>query len=380
MSRPLPYPDLYTEKDRSRLPPEQQMALYQLGEAIREGRLGTDQIEAFRTALGQLPANAVPDAAGTISKIAKLNWRFDWAMCPEKYDRSALDELKRDMPDGLLSCSSPFLTKEVRLMQRHPALCWLFAYHDSGYVRQAAMNLINTPPSSAFDYATLVYRMNDWVSSVRDAALGAGKKLLPQASSEVVADSALFLLDYSRQLNRWNGEAKALVEQPMRQPDILAAIVKQICDCSDGSGARGLKLLMREPYLDSHFPTLATEAKQPHIRALAMQALLTGEIAWTEGVKPDLIEDYRGRFIRERNLITRPLSVTVDQVFWLQAAASDKSANLRKLAADALIARREAANPEMDILAMALASDKKPAVAEWAKFYLGKRTSAAAIN
>lgn len=380
MSRPLPYPDLYTLKDRSRLPPALQTALFELGKAIREGTLHPEQIDAFRVALAELPASAVVDAAGVISKCAKLNRRVDWSTCSQPSERSIFDELKRDLPEGLLSVKAPFLTKELRLMQTHPHLCWLFAYHDSGYVRQMAMQLIDMPPASPFDVGTLVYRMNDWVAAVRKVALDSAKRLLPLTDTAVIADSALFLLDYSKHLIRWDPEARALVDTAMQRSECLAAIIELICESRDGTGAKGLKALLPNEDLDPHIPTLAAEASQPHLRALAMRILLSGEVSWIDGYKPGLIEDYRGRFMQERNVVCRPLGLKVDLDFWIEAAASDKSASVRKLAADALIARRETASPALDALALQLCTDRNEAVAERARFYLEKRSSEPVMN
>ena len=47
---------------------------------------------------------------------------------------------------------------------------WLFLFHPSGYIREAALDSIVTPPTSAFFFAALAWRLNDWAGPVRKAA------------------------------------------------------------------------------------------------------------------------------------------------------------------------------------------------------------------
>jgi hypothetical protein len=54
------------------------------------------------------------------------------------------------------------------------------SFHQSGYVREAAINKLDQITSGT-ELSFLILRLNDWVSNVRDAAYGAiGSRLKPE--------------------------------------------------------------------------------------------------------------------------------------------------------------------------------------------------------
>jgi hypothetical protein len=131
----------------------------------RLGRRNCDRaLREILTEISVLPADAVVRASREIASCARLGW---WQ--PE---RLPLQVVPGGYARRLLSCLRNFLTRswpfsrswsEQVLLGQNPDIAWLFLFHPSGYVRQAALDCISDPPNSPFYLAALVWRLNDWV-------------------------------------------------------------------------------------------------------------------------------------------------------------------------------------------------------------------------
>ena len=301
----------------------------------RLGRLSQDQeLAAVLAELSLLPASAIVRAAREIETAARLGW---WQR-PETRTPKTGQELMRD----------------------NPAYAWLFLFHPNGYRREAALDAIQTPPASAFFLAALAWRLNDWVPSVRQAAARCAARVLQRAPTDIAANGAIYLLDRRVVWGRWRDEANNL-DPLFARADVMAALASYLQDQQTGPAASRLVHALRFPAMDAHLLQLATAAKQPSVRALAYRTLISGQTAWTVGFDWVWVDKSFNKRRRLPRLATRAVSRPLPLADLIRQAAQDKSAMVRKVAADGLIAIR----PELenaDKLIALFAADASPAV------------------
>ena len=309
----------------------------------RLGRVRQDQeLAIVLDELSRLPASSIVRAAREIEVAARLGW---WQR-PE---------------------ASPPKTGQ-ELMKDNPAYAWLFLFHPNGYRREAALAAIHTPPASAFFLAALAWRLNDWVPSVRQAAVRCAARVLQDAATEIAADGAIYLLDRRVVWGRWRDEA-SILDGLFARSDVMAAVALHLQERPTGPLASRLRHALRYASIDGHLLLLATTAKQPSVRAIAYQSLITGRAAWVAGFEQvwiDKVFNKRRRVPRfETREIQRPRAVAD----LIRQAASDKSAAVRKVAADGLIAMRSELDNADELIAR-FASDESPAVRSRADYLL----------
>jgi len=70
-------------------------------------------------------------------------------------------------------------------------------------LREQALDRIKVPPRNAFLFAALSYRLNDWAWQVGAAAERCERRVFTVTMPEVVADTAMFLLERKRFWQRW---------------------------------------------------------------------------------------------------------------------------------------------------------------------------------
>jgi len=160
---------------RSALPPELSEKLSSLGARLENGPSGRELREILDD-LSAIPPNQVVRASREIAVAARLVWR-------KPAEGFSLGRFFRKR-----------LT-EQDLLKKDPDYAWLFLFHYSGYIREAALDAIQTPPVSPFFFAALAWRLNDWVEPIRRAAKRCAERVLPLVSADVAANAALYLLD-----------------------------------------------------------------------------------------------------------------------------------------------------------------------------------------
>jgi hypothetical protein len=148
---------------RAVLPPPLAAKLAALGAELSRGKSDRELNEVLRE-LSALPAEVVVRANREISDAAKLGW---WK------------------PEPLYLLRMRNLLTEQDLMAQNPDYAWLFLFHGNGYVREAALDAINDPPSSPFFFAALTWRLNDWVWQVREAAAECASRVLPRMDADL---------------------------------------------------------------------------------------------------------------------------------------------------------------------------------------------------
>jgi len=298
--------------------------------------------------LSTLPANAVVRASQEIAKAARLGW---W-----QQERSLIDQLL----GGSVS--------EPDLLARNPDYAWLFLFHPSGYVREAALDSINSPPTSPFFVSALAWRLNDWAAPVRQAAERCAKRILHRTAAPVATNAALYLLDRRLAWGRWRDEPKAL-DAVFERKDVIAALVMHLQEHSTGALATCLRHALRYPNIDEHLPRLAAEAVQPQIRAVAYQCLIFGRARWAVGYEFAWIDKVYGLRRSVPTLETRQIASIRPTADLIREAAYDKSPFVRRVAADALIADQTQL-PDAAALIAHLAKDRNSAIRSRADFML----------
>ncbi|HZE52551.1 MAG TPA: hypothetical protein VE111_04655 [Bradyrhizobium sp.] len=292
--------------------------------------------------LSALPASAIVHASREIGYAARLGW----------YKRS--ETPKR----GLVQ----------ELMKEKPAFAWLFLFHPDGHVREAALNAINTPPASPFFFAALAWRLNDWAPQVRWAAARCITRVLHRATTEIAADAAIYLLDRRLAWGRWRDEVEIL-DRLFARSDVIAALALHLHEQATGPLASRLRHALRHASIDVHLLHLATSARQPSVRAIAYQCLISGKAAWIVGFERIWIDKVFNKKRYVPRLETREIRRPRPVADLIRQAASDKSASVRKIAADGLIAVRSELENADELIA-AFVGDPSPAVRSRADYLL----------
>jgi hypothetical protein len=254
------------------------------------------------------------------------------------------------------------------LLAANPNFAWLFLFHPSGYVREAALWHVNAPPKSSFFFAALAWRLNDWAAPVRQAAKRCFKRISREVAATVAADAALYLLERRFVWGRWRDEADIL-DLVFTRDDVLAALATQLQERPTGPLATCLRNALRYPGIDQHLPRLAAAAVQPAVRAVAYQCLISGKAAWPTGFGWVWIDKVYGLRRRVPTSDTREIQRDRSVVDFVTNGIHDKSPFVRKIVADGMITVRSQI-PDEGILVAHLAKDRSSAVRSRAGFLL----------
>ncbi|HWA89333.1 MAG TPA: hypothetical protein VG889_04820 [Rhizomicrobium sp.] len=263
---------------------------------------------------------------------------------------------------------------ERRLLRETPDLEYIFVFHGDGRLREAALDKIGSMRASPFLIAALAWRLNDWVEPVRAAARACFERNIAKAGPEEIAAAAIVLLDRRVRWRRGGKEARTL-ENALARPDVVAQLAAIFRAARTGPMARLLALAARAPAIDAHLERLAAEAFQPAVRAIAFKFPIAGQAAWPEGFTWQLTDKYAGcgKWVRrygERGIAAqRPLEALVAD------AARDRSAQVRRIAAAALVDHRNTL-ANLDEILRLLADDDSRAVRERVDFVRRKRALA----
>jgi hypothetical protein len=338
-----------TSPKRSVLPPSLTAKLSALGSRTDRDAMDAT-LKEIMIELSALPAGAVVRAAGEIAAAARLWWQpaahqWWWGLA-----------------------GAPKVDPDLKLLTKSPDYAWLFLFHHNGHVREAALGAIDTPPTSPFLFSALAWRLNDWALPVRSAARRCADRVLPQTSADVAAEAALYLLDRRLVWGRWRDEPKSL-DAVFSQPDVIGSLASRIEERSTGPVARCLRHALRFPGIDAHLYRLATAARQPLVRAIAHECLSAGKASWVVGLEWMWIDKVYFKRRQVPKFETREIQRPLPLAELIKGAAGDKSAIVRKVAADALIAFRSEV-PNAEDLISELAKDRSPAVRSRADFLL----------
>jgi hypothetical protein len=130
--------------------------------------------------------------------------------------------------------------------------------------------------------------------------------------------------------------------------------------------------MLRRDVLDRHLLTLASQALQPPVRALAVETLAAGRAKWVVGSEWKWVNKPGGVGIHVPAYEYRPLSGVHDPLPVIKRAACDRSPIVRRAALDAAIEHR-LHGEAVERIAATLLTDKSPSIRERATFILARR-------
>ncbi len=249
-----------------------------------------------------------------------------------------------------------------------PGLEYLFIFHMDGTIREAALNKIAGGAPSPFLFAAIAWRLNDWAPPVREAAAECAKRIFPLTSADVIAQAGMVLLCRESSWGRWTNERAVLVET-FSQPNVAAALACAIKNKRTGSAATILQRALQNSGLDPFLETLAREARQPAVRAIALLALINGYASWPNGFAWQWIDKSMGIRKRVQVLSQRPFKPGISRRAAIAMGVADRSATVKKSALDALTHYR-AEIPDARKIAEPLLTHRSVSIRQRAEFLL----------
>lgn len=253
-----------------------------------------------------------------------------------------------------------------------PGLEYLFIFHRDGRLREAALLKITGGLPNPFLFAAVLWRLNDWAEPVRQAAILCAQRSFPVTKPTVVAQTAAELLVRQRTWRRWQQE-RAIIDEVFGRADVAAELASLIAVAATGPQASTLRYALRTSALDRHLESLASNATQPSVRAVALGALINRKAEWPSGTAWRWIDKSVGLRRRETVFECRPLAETSSIPALIARGINDKSAVVRRVALSGII-RHMLGTPEAHSWAAALASDRSKSVRERAEFILRQET------
>jgi hypothetical protein len=253
---------------------------------------------------------------------------------------------------------------------RVPGLEYLFLFHFDGRLREIALQNIHGGLESPFWFAAVCLRLNDWVEPVRKSALLCAERCFHATSAEVIADGAVSLVLAQSAWGRWHVERK-VVDAAFSRSDVVDQIAKIICEKQTGPVPKVLRLLLKNSAIDVYLPRLAANARQPAVRAMAVQTIADMTAAWPSGWEWKWIDKSMGQRKLVQKFDRRKIDIEVDRLNVICAAADDQAAIVRRAVLDAVIQHYPSSTRAAQ-LAHQLKHDKNVAVRARAAFFISK--------
>ncbi|TLP61430.1 hypothetical protein FEE96_14400 [Parasedimentitalea maritima] len=268
------------------------------------------------------------------------------------------------------------LNAEIAAAQQLTGLPLIFMFHGDGRVREAALKHLEGPLVAPANVYSLFWRMNDWSPIVRDAAKHAARKCLPTTPATVIYPALKAMLPHVPNWGRWSNEGPAFVDATLMRQDVAELLLRDIIETSQPRLGQLFREIFRNPWIDQHLEHVARKAALPHIRAIALDALLTRKVRWpTWKCKTVWIDRSMGGYRKEPTFFDRDLKIDVDVPLCLRLGAQDRASIVRKRAADGIIAFRndEVLRLHIDEISKILKNDKNIGVISRMDFLHRKR-------
>lgn len=242
-------------------------------------------------------------------------------------------------------------------------------FHRDGRLREQAINRIHGPLPNQFLVAAVVWRLNDWVTAVRDSAARCAYRCFGKTPPAIWAR---FFLSTIRQLatwTRWTNSEKDLVYAQIRRADVIAEMVDLLSNERSGPLPSTLAHVIQYPEIDGHLEKLALNALHPGVRAVALRALIDGKARFAVGTRLRWIDKSMGISRKEPKIETRDLTICPIRKELIRRGIRDKSAIVRRVALSGIIAH-ERHDSEFIELARRFLSDSSPSVRSRAEFVI----------
>lgn len=326
---------------------ELEQHLAAVGLRLEKGEPVAEFVEPAINGLANLPAAEINRAPRHIAEAAKLYHRLPSTGCRPAPPRQGLTDKEQ--------------------LIRFPQLGLLFLFHLDGRIREAALQHVVGGLPGPFFFAAIVMRLNDWVEQVRTAAVEAAHRSFPKTSPDIVAVAAETLLLRQDSWGRW-GTEREVVDAAFARSNVLRCLADFLEAATLGPSARLLRKALKNSEMDAYLLRLAVAARQPSVRAVAIQALVNGKASWQAGFKWEWVDKSLGVRKSVPRFEVRPLAVELNRSGIIEIAAADRSALVRREALDGIIRHRLDGRQ----IAAALAHDKSASVRERAEFILNR--------
>lgn len=267
---------------------------------------------------------------------------------------------------------SLFLFSAVKNVERTRLLSWIDLSNADGYARERTLRTLDGPAPNGFFFALAVRRLNDWVAQVRGAAREVVPALARASDPRYVVDALCALLPAWSSWARMDESDSRTIIDLIAIKGVAQELIDRVISSPTGPIPQALSQVLRTSVLDEHLMEIAMRAVQPAVRAKAYRVLLLREAAWVDGSRwrwTD-VRYCEGRL--EKTHGSRPLTVAPVLLDSLNAAASDRSSIVRRVASEALV--REMYTPGIPALVLArrFAADDSSSVAGRGEFVLKK--------
>jgi hypothetical protein len=257
---------------------------------------------------------------------------------------------------------------DLEQLLRTPKLELLFIFHRDGRAREAALRRMSGGLSTAFMFAAVAFRLNDWAAPVRQAAVQCAGRCFPFTSPAVVVQAAIVLLIRQVSWRRWSDE-RQILDEVFGCADVTEHLAGWLISEVTGPLARILRFALRMPSMDVHLERIARDAVQPSVRAVALDALINRKAEWPVGYALQWVDKSMGLSRRVTVLGHRELEVAVSRSALLSLGIHDRSPAVRRVTLDCVI-RHMLRTQEGRHCAALLAADRSPSVRARAEFIL----------
>lgn len=247
---------------------------------------------------------------------------------------------------------------------------WLDMCSGDGRRRERALRELTGPAPNSIFCALVIRRLNDWVRQVREAARECAPSILSSTPAERVAEVLSALLPHWSSWGRLGTEGKETFIDLMRSEGVSTSLYSIVIQSPVGPMSQVLAQAGRSDVLDGLMVDIAYKAVQPSVRAKAYRSILNGSITWISGTKWTWTDKRYGEGRFKPVVEERQLSIEYDFEKVLVQAIEDRSAMVRRVAAEILIEHHPKVERTALQLAEALANDADESVAERGKFAL----------
>jgi hypothetical protein len=245
---------------------------------------------------------------------------------------------------------------------------WLDLCSGDGFRRERTLRTLSGGAPNAFLLALAVRRLNDWVPQVRAAARESVPRLAECSAPKHVVDALWNVLGHCDTWGRLEAADRQALDQLITIEPVGVELCSRILAATAGPVTKILSQAGRVPTLDHFLKVFAAAAVQPSVRAKAYRSLLDGRVSWVVGRKwrwTDL-KWCKGRF--EPVIEGRAIREAPNFLGILEMALADRSALVRRVAAEFLIRQLSSIGDNAANIAERLASDPSAYVAERGRF------------
>lgn len=249
---------------------------------------------------------------------------------------------------------------------------WLDLCSGDGFRRERILRALTEGAPNGLFFSLAMRRLNDWVPQVRSAARERLPMIARRSDPEVVVDGLWTMLPHCSSWGRMK-HADAQVLADLISIDRVTQVLKsRITHATAGPAPLILAQAGRSPALDQWLGEIAATAVQPSVRARAYRYLLEGRVVWVVGRRWTWTDV---KWCKQRlEPVLEERFISVNEPFWriLEEASVDRSARVRRVAADLLIQQLGAIGGDAAAMAERLASDPHQSVAERGRFLVSK--------